>query len=161
MSPTVATRDHGFAIRRGSAKRRGRSRASRSGAPATGGPSSRLVVGDFAYFDPPYVPLSGTANFTAYAKAGFGLHHQAELADALRELGDCGVCAMLSNADTTVTRKLYRGLAMKKIRSRAIDLVRRSDEEEGGEARGDGGHRAEARAAKERFSARDLRPRLI
>ena len=78
---------------------------------------SRLVVGDFAYFDPPYVPLSGTANFTAYAKAGFGLHHQAELADALRELGDCGVCAMLSNADTTVTRKLYRGLAMKKIQA--------------------------------------------
>ncbi len=69
-----------------------------------------LKKGDFVYLDPPYAPTSDTADFTAYAKDGFGLEDQQRLADELRRLADVGVHALLSNADTTLTRSLYKGL---------------------------------------------------
>jgi DNA adenine methylase len=69
-----------------------------------------LGEGDFVYFDPPYVPLSKTAAFTAYDKSGFGEVEQARLAKELRRLKEAGVRAVLSNADTPETRELYAGL---------------------------------------------------
>jgi DNA adenine methylase len=66
--------------------------------------------GDFVYFDPPYVPLSATSKFTAYAQSGFGLADQERLAETLRTLGRREVPALLSNSDCALTRKLYRGL---------------------------------------------------
>jgi DNA adenine methylase len=66
-----------------------------------------LSRGDFVYFDPPYVPVSKTANFTAYAADGFGPKEQQRLADLMSELGARGVRAMLSNASSSVTRELY------------------------------------------------------
>ncbi|MBC8133392.1 MAG: DNA adenine methylase, partial [Deltaproteobacteria bacterium] len=65
---------------------------------------------DFVYFDPPYVPLSATANFTAYARGGFGSADQDRLAKVLRGLGVARTRALLSNSDCAVTRRLYRGL---------------------------------------------------
>jgi DNA adenine methylase len=67
-----------------------------------------LREGDFAYFDPPYVPLSKTANFTAYAAARFDDPEQNALADEMARLHDRGVKAMLSNAATDETRRMYR-----------------------------------------------------
>lgn len=67
----------------------------------------RLGPGDFAYFDPPYVPVSKTANFTAYAKDGFGPEDQARLCEIFRDLGRRDVSAMLSNARTAETEALY------------------------------------------------------
>jgi DNA adenine methylase len=74
--------------------------------------TKRLVPGDFAYFDPPYVPVSKTANFTSYAKDRFGDDEQEALADELARLHERGVKAMLSNAATPKTRSMYarRGL---------------------------------------------------
>jgi DNA adenine methylase len=67
-----------------------------------------LGPGDFVYFDPPYVPLTKTASFTSYAKAGFGPMDQERLAVEFARLKSKGVTALLSNADTEVTRALYR-----------------------------------------------------
>jgi len=62
---------------------------------------------DFVYLDPPYVPLSATASFTAYAKRGFGSDDQERLAAVLRALGTRKVPALLSNSDCATTRDLY------------------------------------------------------
>jgi DNA adenine methylase len=92
-----------------------------------------LAPGDFAYFDPPYVPVSRTSNFTSYAKDGFGPREQEALAVELRRLAELGVAGMLSNAWTRETRALYRGLRSVKVpMPRAInsDPSKRGDVEE-------------------------------
>jgi DNA adenine methylase len=67
-----------------------------------------LTARDFVYFDPPYVPVSKTADFTAYSADRFGAEEQARLRDRMLELKAKGVRALLSNADTAETRELYR-----------------------------------------------------
>ncbi len=65
--------------------------------------------GDVLYCDPPYVPLSATAHFTAYSKGGFGAAEQALLAQTAEALAARGVPVLLSNHDTPATRRLYAG----------------------------------------------------
>ena len=69
----------------------------------------KVGPGDFVYLDPPYVPLSATSSFTAYAKRAFGAADQERLAAVLRTLGAQRVPALLSNSDCEATRELYRG----------------------------------------------------
>jgi DNA adenine methylase len=64
--------------------------------------------GDFVYLDPPYVPASATANFTAYAQDAFGPAEQERLRDVYRELDRRGCRLMLSNSDVPAVRELYR-----------------------------------------------------
>jgi len=64
--------------------------------------------GDFVYLDPPYVPMSTTASFTAYAQEGFGPADQERLRDVYRELDRRGCRLMLSNSDVPFVRELYR-----------------------------------------------------
>lgn len=64
--------------------------------------------GDFVYFDPPYVPLSPTSDFTAYIPGGFGEGEQRKLAKVFGKLARRGVYAMLSNSDTPFVRELYK-----------------------------------------------------
>ena len=63
--------------------------------------------GDFVYFDPPYIPLTPTASFTSYSKAGFGLNEQERLAKTMRTLTNRGVKVMMSNSDTELTRLVF------------------------------------------------------
>lgn len=63
--------------------------------------------GDFVYFDPPYQPLTSTANFTSYTAGAFDEDDQAVLAKTFTELGERGVRCMLSNSDTPLIRDLY------------------------------------------------------
>jgi DNA adenine methylase len=63
---------------------------------------------DFVYLDPPYVPLSATSSFTAYAARDFGTSDQQRLANMLRAFGRRKVPALLSNSDCRTTRELYR-----------------------------------------------------
>ncbi len=67
-----------------------------------------LTKNDFVYLDPPYVPVSTTSNFTAYAKEGFGPKDQRRLLALMHRLSKGCVPFMLSNADTEETRGLYR-----------------------------------------------------
>jgi len=65
-----------------------------------------LKKGDFAYFDPPYMPVSKTANFTAYSSP-FGTEEQARLAKEAARLQRKGVRCMLSNAAAAEMVALY------------------------------------------------------
>jgi len=68
--------------------------------------------GDFAYFDPPYDPLSETSSFTSYAATPFGKKEQRALAEHARALDARGVFVMLSNNDTPLIRDLYDGFVI-------------------------------------------------
>jgi DNA adenine methylase len=65
------------------------------------------VSGDFVYFDPPYVPLSQTSNFTSYNKYGFGYADQVRLAETVHRLTAEGVKVMLSNSSAPLVYELY------------------------------------------------------
>ncbi len=65
--------------------------------------------GDFVYFDPPYVPLSATSNFTGYNRYGFSAADHQRLAATFQELSDRGCRAMLSNSSAPFVRELYDG----------------------------------------------------
>jgi len=67
----------------------------------------RARPGDWAYFDPPYAPLSVTANFTGYLPNGFSAQDQARLRDVSTALTRRGVSVMISNSDTELIRALY------------------------------------------------------
>lgn len=64
--------------------------------------------GDVVYCDPPYVPLSTTANFTAYSSGGFGREAQVELAELARELAGRGIPVLISNHATDFTLNAYK-----------------------------------------------------
>ncbi|MGF1680988.1 Dam family site-specific DNA-(adenine-N6)-methyltransferase [Photobacterium minamisatsumaniensis] len=71
---------------------------------------SRARKGCVVYCDPPYAPLSTTANFTSYAGNGFSLDDQAALADmAEKAARERDIPVLISNHDTTLTRRLYHG----------------------------------------------------
>jgi DNA adenine methylase len=55
----------------------------------------------FAYFDPPYRPLTATASFTAYSDNGFSDKEQIELAKFIDEMSERGANVVASNSDPT------------------------------------------------------------
>lgn len=75
----------------------------------------QLICGDFlqsrpfvrpqslVYFDPPYRPLTSTANFTSYTKVDFDDQDQIRLARYFAELNAMGAFIMLSNSDPKVS----------------------------------------------------------
>jgi DNA adenine methylase len=65
------------------------------------------IKGDVVYLDPPYVPLSSTASFTSYAKAGFGTDDQKHLADLIHQLVENDVSVVLSNSYTDLTMEIF------------------------------------------------------
>lgn len=85
------------------------------------GQSVEFSVGDFAnenlyqkvdsstvvYFDPPYLPLSDTANFSDYATGGFNYDDQVRLRDLAVSLANRGARVIVSNHDTPTARELY------------------------------------------------------
>lgn len=77
--------------------------------------------GDFVYLDPPYHPLSATANFTAYTDRAFGWSDQERLAAAVRGLAARGAWFALSNSAHPAIAALYEGLRPRVVQmSRAI-----------------------------------------
>jgi DNA adenine methylase len=71
------------------------------------------IKGDVVYLDPPYVPLSSTASFTAYAKAGFGLDDQKHLAKVIHRLVENDVSVILSNSYTDLTMGIFAGTGLR------------------------------------------------
>ena len=76
-------------------------------APSTAG------VGDFVYFDPPYVPLSETAHFTAYTAKDFGMEEQERLASTAKRLACQGSQVALSNSGHPDVAATYSSKAFK------------------------------------------------
>jgi len=53
----------------------------------------------FAYFDPPYRPLSESSSFTSYTQNGFDDHEQVELARFIDIMSERGAYVVASNSD--------------------------------------------------------------
>ncbi len=75
-------------------------------------------AGDFVYFDPPYVPVSQTANFTGYYRGGFSADEQRALAETFRDLDTRGCRVMLSNSDVPFVRDLYADFRIETVTAR-------------------------------------------
>ena len=73
--------------------------------------TDKAQEGDFVYLDPPYDPMSPTANFTGYTGAGFTERDQEHLAGTFKELDARGCKILLSNSDTEYVRELYADYA--------------------------------------------------
>jgi DNA adenine methylase len=69
--------------------------------------TSKAQEGDFVYLDPPYNPITSTANFTGYTGAGFTRKDQECLTEVFKELDTRGCKILLSNSDTGYVRELY------------------------------------------------------
>ena len=67
----------------------------------------RAKAGDVIYCDPPYVPLTKTAFFTNYWET-FDMDHQQQLVTEALACAKRGIPVLISNHDTSVTRKLYQ-----------------------------------------------------
>jgi DNA adenine methylase len=72
-------------------------------------------AGDFVYLDPPFSPLSDTADFTSYTSGGFGMQDQIDLAKVFADLDKHGCKVLLSNSDTKFTRELYSDFSIKSV----------------------------------------------
>ena len=67
-----------------------------------------VTGGDLVYLDPPYPPLNGTSYFTHYTAERFGGDAQEQLADTVEQIDSVGARFMMSNADTSLIRSLYK-----------------------------------------------------
>jgi len=64
--------------------------------------------GDLLYFDPPYAPVSTTANFTAYTAARFRDDDQRRLQEVTIELAERGCHVVVSNSTAPIIGELYK-----------------------------------------------------
>jgi DNA adenine methylase len=74
--------------------------------------------GGWLYVDPPYVPLSPTSSFTAYAPGGFGPVEQKDLAACLRAADLRGLRFVLSNSHTPLVEQHYEGFRFTRVPAR-------------------------------------------
>lgn len=79
-------------------------------------------AGDFWFLDPPYDPVSVTANYTGYTNGWRGRKDQQRLAEFCRWLNHRGVQWMLTNSDTPFVRETWREFDIREIQvGRAIN----------------------------------------
>lgn len=76
---------------------------------------SKAQPDDLIYCDPPYIPLSHTASFTSYSQNGFNQDSQEKLANLVNVIAKNTKGVLVSNHDTELTRKLYKGADIKTI----------------------------------------------
>jgi DNA adenine methylase len=67
-----------------------------------------LNKGDVVYCDPPYLPLSSSANFTSYSAGGFSMAQQEELAKQAEKSAKKGIPVLISNHNTADAKAIYR-----------------------------------------------------
>jgi DNA adenine methylase len=86
------------------------------------GIEGQITADDFVYFDPPYIPLNTTSNFTSYSKGGFDTSMQIALRDLCERLNSRGVRFMVSNSSAPLVRELYQNFKIDFVNaSRAIN----------------------------------------
>jgi len=67
-----------------------------------------VAAGSVVYCDPPYAPLSVTANFTGYHTGSFSAIQQQHLAELAENLHKKQIPVLISNHDTALTRQWYQ-----------------------------------------------------
>jgi DNA adenine methylase len=84
--------------------------------------TDKTEEGDFIYLDPPYSPVSRTANFTGYTNTGFSMADQYQLAEIFNKLDNRGCIILLSNSNTRIIRELYKDYYLVEVEAnRAIN----------------------------------------
>lgn len=74
----------------------------------------------FVYFDPPYDPISTSANFTEYAKKGFGRKEQLRLKEACDDLTLQQVKFLLSNSASDFIFELYKDYQIDVVQAKRV-----------------------------------------
>lgn len=80
---------------------------------------AKAIHGTVVYCDPPYAPLSATANFTAYHTNDFSIIDQRDLARMAHQLSiESQVPVLISNHDTKLTRDWYQQASLYVVKAR-------------------------------------------
>lgn len=87
--------------------------------------------GDLVYFDPPYVPLSKTENFTSYTSNGFGYDEQIRLRNLFQSLDERGVFVILSNSSAELVYDLYNPISKNIIEVGATRMINSNAQKRG------------------------------
>ena len=69
--------------------------------------------GDLVYFDPPYQPVSETANFTSYTNKDFTYDDLNRLGNLCKKLDSKGCKVLLSNSDSKEVEDMFSGKTWK------------------------------------------------
>lgn len=75
---------------------------------------------DFVYFDPPYIPISTTSNFTTYTSSGFNHLEQTRLLNVCKDLDKKNVKFILSNSDCEASRELYKDFKIETVSTQRL-----------------------------------------
>jgi len=78
------------------------------------------AAGDFLYFDPPYAPISQSANFTSYTPTGFSAADQRRLQRLAIAAARRGCHVLLSNSTASEIVDMYDAAAARKAGLRAV-----------------------------------------
>ncbi|MBT6121603.1 DNA adenine methylase [bacterium] len=78
----------------------------------------RIQKNDFIYLDPPYDPVSKTANFTSYATHKFGRDEQVSLKKYCDSLTQKHAFFMVSNSSTDFIKDLYKDYTIHTIKAK-------------------------------------------
>ncbi|MFH1178742.1 MAG: DNA adenine methylase [Candidatus Bathyarchaeota archaeon] len=89
--------------------------------------------GDIVYFDPPYLPVSDTSDFTAYSRAGFGYDDHMLLKDTCVELHEKGVLFVQSNSYVQPILDLYEAIDGFRVETVQMNRTINSDASKRGE----------------------------
>ena len=76
--------------------------------------------GNFVYLDPPYMPISSSANFTGYTENGFGYKQQEELKQECDKLKNNGILFVQSNSDCHEIRQLYKDYTIRTVQAKRV-----------------------------------------
>jgi len=76
--------------------------------------------GDLVYFDPPYQPVSETANFTSYTNKSFTYEDLNRLAELCMKLDSKGCKVLLSNSDSKEVAEIFSNKSWKLVCSKQV-----------------------------------------
>lgn len=71
--------------------------------------------GDVVYCDPPYLPISKTADFSSYHTGGFSHNDHVDLAIDLMNISEHCAPVVISNCDTESARNLYYSFSIQSV----------------------------------------------
>lgn len=80
----------------------------------------RVKKGGFVYLDPPYDPVSVTADFTGYNKGGFNKNDQNRLKQCCDKLSQHNIKFLLSNSATEFIMDLYQEYDISFVKAKRI-----------------------------------------